>query len=295
LCCPMERTTTQITTSPDTTTTIETTDANEVEANGTTLANVNVRVYQIKPMTDEYEASSSSDQVVLGKPKQKRNCHCKARSSCPHKYIDYGFGFHCTYNTVRCCIPEDDVDDKSDKEPLAATNTTVQQDSVIDASNHNENGENDNTNEQVYLESNTNTTQPEVAVDQLIGSDKTNEGQSAAMMPNSDYAAPATQPLQGNGELLITEVTNLWKYDDSEKEGDCFCLPIQKCRAMLESNNIERRRDTLCPGDMIQCCGGDVLEEITKKKDDTEVDITNIKQGNVVFTTSKAKNENESY
>ncbi|CAL8120324.1 unnamed protein product [Orchesella dallaii] len=53
-------------------------------------------------------------------------------------------------------------------------------------------------------------------------------------------------------------------------------MPIQKCRTRLETNNIERRRDTLCPGDMIQCCGGDVMEEITKKKDDANDDITHI-------------------
>ncbi|ODN04394.1 hypothetical protein Ocin01_02295 [Orchesella cincta] len=270
LCCPMERTT-PVSTTPADNNKNETTNTNDAEVNPTTSSNVNIKVYSIKPMRDELEPS---DQIILGKQKPKKKCQCKARSSCPHKNIDYGFGFHCTYNTVRCCLPDDGTDETADKPVFATTNTTETENDVHAS---NENVEND-TNKENDVGPAASSFQPVATTDSDVtpdANDNGNETESTLMISNSEDRTNVQQP--ENGELLITEVTNLWKYDDLERDGDCVCLDIQKCRQRLETNNIERRRDTLCPGDMIQCCGGDVMDGITKKKDDSDVDVTHIK------------------
>lgn len=239
--------------------------------------NSNVRVYTISA---GYHDLSTISKNVPSKLKSKKNCVCKARSSCPHKYIDYGFGFYCTYNTVRCCLPEEEegVTDQvlASELPSNATLETETEPSTLNNTNFSEAA-----------------TVAILETSQANLMDTTNSGSvpedsEESIIDMSDYVItnPASDFKDNlpEGELLITEVTS-WD-DEEQRSEECFCMSMEKCRSAinLELNTIDRRRDTLCPGDLIQCCGDNVMEEITKKKDDNQFDITPAKQGKLVKT-----------
>ena len=55
--------------------------------------------------------------------------------------------------------------------------------------------------------------------------------------------------------------------DEETDKDDCRCLPEVRCN--IPADQISKRKDTSCPGDLIQCCGHLILE--AEKKSDGEL------------------------
>lgn len=296
LCCPMTKST-------DSSAEAENNTNKEEPATVENAPRSNIRVYSITPTFWKDFNSSSSPKKLQ---KSKSNCVCKARSSCPHKYIDYGFGFHCTYSTVRCCIPEPETTDESivtvgeseivEALQLAPSLNATETEQVEQPNSTMVNPEMDDKDTAAMNmpihDASENITVVDLNEDSQLSTlmEEEDELQAFDQSPETveitedeimdvklenitslDINEGPRQDQIEQGELVITEVTN-WdgELDEFQNEEQCYCLPIQKCRMETSndlSNMIERRRDTLCPGDLVQCCGRSVLEEITKKND----------------------------
>lgn len=281
LCCPMKKSET-----PSVDDKVEGEEQAEVEQ-----PRSNVRVYTITPSVYQEVNTSAIDKYLSRKYGKSKKCGCKARSKCPQKYIDYGFGFYCTYNTVRCCMPEEEASEEvtlvdSEKvetvplvEDMPATEIAdVTLESAADASDSKdvESVENEEEMGSITAEESEAailTTAEEVDVP-VVGNQEESGVVAEEQVEEQVEGQREEEPVEEKSELVITEVTNWSGLDGEEgnfdKDAECYCLPIQKCQqtANYDINAIERRRDTLCPGDLVQCCGKNLMDEITKKRDE---------------------------
>jgi hypothetical protein len=84
--------------------------------------------------------------------------------------------------------------------------------------------------------------------------------------------APPIDNLSSEG-ILAGEADTSNDDDDDDDEPSCYCLPLEQCDRM-ESNVIWRREDTLCPNDLVKCCGQRSIGAL--EKSDIEDDNSNI-------------------
>ncbi|CAG7834641.1 unnamed protein product [Allacma fusca] len=81
-------------------------DDEALKANDSTRAEVKVKIVstedavKLDPLVPAYNMTT----------KTETRCKCKLREKCSEKNTDYSFGFHCSYDKVRCCEPVDSAD-----------------------------------------------------------------------------------------------------------------------------------------------------------------------------------------
>ena len=160
------------------------TTATSTIAKNSTISNSRVKIVvpTVQPLPTAVERNATE--------KPKVRCRCKLREKCQQEHTDYSFGFHCSYDKVRCCEPATD-------------------------------------------ESETTTTTTNI----------TSTGRLINVVTN-----PETEKLKNN----------------------CRCLPEARCN--IPAARINKNKDTVCPDNLIQCCGELILAAAEKKSDDGFLD-----------------------